>query len=168
MPLRHALVCQEKRLAMQNGTFRDAKRAVLHCEMYRFMKQNASRCRGRMAVFKAVSCGFVDKIRCTTEPVSTVMRIAPSGYACTLIFRVFAGGCVLFSNARILKGAFPSKLSLLTFVCKPCGGLARPQCSRCKDKGSALAQLPWRCPCSVVRGCRKPVATVAVSKCRLW
>ena len=41
---------------------------------------------------------------CTARPIGLISLISPVTYNCTLIFRVFAARCFLFSNSRNLRG----------------------------------------------------------------
>lgn len=95
------------------------KRAVLSCKTARFRMRNRPFrnskwhvTQGENKLFWGCFCGFLDRFCCTIWPIGLVSRIKPVSCGCTFIFRVFAGGGILFSNTRILRGVFLAVLTL--------------------------------------------------------
>lgn len=102
-PKRHISQCETYRLAVPNGLFLRAAKAVFQA---------------RNGAFWGDFCGFLDRSRCTIGAIMPTSLSETTCYGCTPIFRVFAHGGVPFSNTRNMEGKFRPKLTVFNLVNK--------------------------------------------------
>ena len=103
-------------MVLQNGLYCVAIWAVLHCDIGHIGGRYDTFRGAEKAVLGAEKGGFGGWFYCTIGLIRPISPIRPISYGCTLIFREFAAGAVLFSNSRNFRGFMAPKLTVERFV----------------------------------------------------